>query len=78
MAVLLLERKCISDGNLGFHHTRACYAASTNAASTRAVAALMADLPLKKLRNFGGKLGAEPAELGCSTAGQVGSGRFDS
>ncbi len=33
----------------------------------------MADLPLKKLRNFGGKLGAELAELGCSTAGQVGS-----
>jgi nucleotidyltransferase/DNA polymerase involved in DNA repair len=31
----------------------------------------MADLPLKKLRNFGGKLGAELAELGCGTAGQV-------
>ncbi len=37
----------------------------------RAVAGLMADLPLKKLRNFGGKLGAELAELGCGTAGQV-------
>ncbi|KAK9827976.1 hypothetical protein WJX81_003639 [Elliptochloris bilobata] len=37
----------------------------------RAVADLMAELPLKKLRNFGGKLGAELAELGCSTAGQV-------
>ena len=31
----------------------------------------MAELPLKKLRNFGGKLGAELAELGCSTAGQA-------
>ena len=36
-----------------------------------AVAELMAELPLKKLRNFGGKLGAELAELGCSTAGHV-------
>lgn len=31
----------------------------------------MADLPLKKLRNFGGKLGAELAAMGCTTAGQV-------
>ena len=31
----------------------------------------MQTLPLKKLRNFGGKLGAELEKLGCSTAGQV-------
>ena len=31
----------------------------------------MKDLPLKKLRNFGGKLGAELAEMQCTTAGQV-------
>ncbi|BDA45382.1 DNA polymerase eta at N-terminal half [Coccomyxa sp. Obi] len=37
----------------------------------RAVDAMMADLPLKKLRNFGGKLGAELAAMGCTTAGQV-------
>ncbi len=32
---------------------------------------MMADLPLKKLRNFGGKLGAELSAMGCTTAGQV-------
>ena len=37
----------------------------------RAVLGLMADLPLKKLRNFGGKLGGELEALGCSTAGEV-------
>ena len=37
----------------------------------RAVDGLMQDLPLKKLRNFGGKLGAELAEMQCTTAGQV-------
>ncbi|CAL8471021.1 g10563 [Coccomyxa elongata] len=37
----------------------------------RAVDAMMADLPLKKLRNFGGKLGAELSAMGCTTAGQV-------
>ena len=37
----------------------------------RAVDGLMKDLPLKKLRNFGGKLGAELAEMQCTTAGQV-------
>ncbi len=37
----------------------------------RAVAELMRKLPLRKLRNFGGKLGAELAELGCTTAGQA-------
>jgi len=31
----------------------------------------MEDLPLKKLRNFGGKLGAELEALGATTAGQV-------
>ena len=31
----------------------------------------MQSLPLKKLRNFGGKLGAELEKLGCSTAGEV-------
>ena len=31
----------------------------------------MRDLPLKKLRNFGGKLGAELEAMGCTTAGQV-------
>lgn len=37
----------------------------------RAVDGLMKDLPLKKLRNFGGKLGAELGEMNCTTAGQV-------
>ena len=37
----------------------------------RAIPGLMQTLPLKKLRNFGGKLGAELEKLGCSTAGQV-------
>ncbi len=32
---------------------------------------MMRDLPLKKLRNFGGKLGAELAAMGCVTAGQI-------
>ena len=31
----------------------------------------MRELPLKKLKNFGGKLGAELGALGCSTAGQA-------
>ena len=31
----------------------------------------MKDLPLKKLRNFGGKLGAELGEMSCTTAGEV-------
>ena len=31
----------------------------------------MKDLPLKKLRNFGGKLGAELGEMNCTTAGEV-------
>lgn len=31
----------------------------------------MKDLPLKKIRNFGGKLGAELQALGCNTAGDV-------
>ena len=31
----------------------------------------MRDLPLKKLRNFGGKLGAELGEMQCTTAGEV-------
>lgn len=37
----------------------------------RAVDNMMRDLPLKKLRNFGGKLGEELKEMGCTTAGQV-------
>ncbi|KAL0033669.1 hypothetical protein WJX79_011083 [Trebouxia sp. C0005] len=37
----------------------------------RAVPDLMKDMPLKKIRNFGGKLGAELQALGCSTAGDV-------
>eukprot|EP00884_Botryococcus_braunii_P006782 jgi/Botrbrau1/16104/Bobra.7_2s0069.1 len=37
----------------------------------RAVLGLMKDLPLRKLRNFGGKLGEELQALGCATAGQV-------
>ena len=37
----------------------------------RAVPGLMQSLPLKKLRNFGGKLGAELEKLGCTTAGEV-------
>ncbi len=37
----------------------------------RAVDGLMKDLPLKKLRNFGGKLGAELGEMNCTTAGEV-------
>lgn len=31
----------------------------------------MRELPLGKVRNFGGKLGEELQALGCSTAGQV-------
>ena len=31
----------------------------------------MKDMPLKKVRNFGGKLGAELQALGCTTAGEV-------
>ena len=31
----------------------------------------MRGLPLKKLRNFGGKLGEQLATLGCTTAGEV-------
>ncbi|KAK9864470.1 hypothetical protein WJX84_003099 [Apatococcus fuscideae] len=38
---------------------------------SRAVPSLMSDLPLKKLRNFGGKLGQELEALGCTTAGEV-------
>ncbi len=37
----------------------------------RALPDLMKDMPLKKIRNFGGKLGAELQALGCSTAGEV-------
>ena len=37
----------------------------------RAIEGLMETLPLKKLRNFGGKLGGELEKLGCTTAGQV-------
>ena len=37
----------------------------------RAVPNLMKDMPLKKIRNFGGKLGAELQSLGCTTAGEV-------
>ena len=36
-----------------------------------AVPNLMKDMPLKKVRNFGGKLGAELESLGCTTAGDV-------
>jgi hypothetical protein len=39
----------------------------------RAVAKLMQDLPLKKLRGFGGLLGQQLESMGCSTAGQVGA-----
>lgn len=31
----------------------------------------MEELPLAKIRNFGGKLGAELQAYGCTTAGQV-------
>lgn len=31
----------------------------------------MKDLPLKKLRNYGGKLGEQLSGLGCKTAGEV-------
>lgn len=37
----------------------------------RAVPELMKDMPLKKVRNFGGKLGAELQALSCTTAGEV-------
>lgn len=37
----------------------------------RAVPELMKDLPLKKIRNFGGKMGTELEALGCNTAGDV-------
>ena len=38
---------------------------------SRAVPGLMHDLALKKIRNFGGKLGEKLATMGCVTAGQV-------
>ena len=37
----------------------------------RGVAGLLENLPLKKLRNFGGKLGHELEAMGASTVGQV-------
>jgi hypothetical protein len=37
----------------------------------RAVPELLQDLPLGKIRNFGGKLGLELQAMGCSTAGQA-------
>lgn len=37
----------------------------------RAVPDLLQDLPLGKIRNFGGKLGLELQAMGCSTAGQA-------
>ncbi|CAI5527584.1 unnamed protein product [Closterium sp. Naga37s-1] len=37
----------------------------------RAVPALMEDVPLKKIRNLGGKLGQELQAMGCATAGQA-------
>ena len=37
----------------------------------RSVDTLMATLPLKKIRNFGGKVGQALEELGCATAGDV-------
>ena len=36
------------------------------------------DLPLSKLRGFGGKLGEQLEALGCTTAGQVGAIRAGS
>jgi nucleotidyltransferase/DNA polymerase involved in DNA repair len=36
-----------------------------------AVAAMMGDLPLKKIRNFGGKVGTILEGLGCKTAADV-------
>lgn len=44
---------------------------NTNEIGCRAVLDLMKDMPLKKIRNFGGKLGAELQALGCNTAGEV-------
>lgn len=37
----------------------------------RAAAALLADMPLGKIRNFGGKLGSELHSMGCTTPGHV-------
>jgi hypothetical protein len=37
----------------------------------RSVTALMRDMPMAKVRNFGGKLGATLAALGCKTAADV-------
>ena len=37
----------------------------------RAVPGLLGALPLRKLRNFGGKLGTELEAMGCKTAGDV-------
>ena len=36
---------------------------------------LLQDLPLGKIRNFGGKLGLELQAMGCSTAGQARAGQ---
>ena len=37
----------------------------------RAAEGLLADMPLGKIRNFGGKLGGELQSMGCTTPGQV-------
>lgn len=37
----------------------------------RSVASIMATLPVKKIRNFGGKVGQVLEELGCKTAADV-------
>ena len=37
----------------------------------RAAEGLLADMPLGKIRNFGGKLGAELQSMGCTTPGQA-------
>jgi nucleotidyltransferase/DNA polymerase involved in DNA repair len=37
----------------------------------RAVPQVMADLPMTKIRNFGGKVGEALSQLGCSTAADV-------
>ena len=53
------------------HELRFLQGWETKVEHCRAVDVLMKDLPLKKLRNFGGKLGAELADMQCTTAGQV-------
>lgn len=55
-----------------------CFAAAAMscAPACRAAEALLADMKLGKIRNFGGKLGDELQSMGCTTPGQVQNGHL--